>query len=103
MTHHVATIDAHTVFVTGPDAEALSKRMSLCLQRFADMPNDAIQTMPNSVLGLVNLLNATTYHFEGLQVIMARVVHAAQSDDDWAAVREGILNGMLKFDTKGMH
>ena len=107
MEGHYIAIPSHTVFVEGPNAEALSKRILLCLSRFEGMPDYVIQSMSKSVPELLNDLNATVYastnHLKNLQVIMARIVQAAQSDDDWAAVRDGILSGMLKFDTKGMH
>lgn len=103
VSHHVVTIDNHTVFVTGPDADALAKRMALCLRRFDGTTDFELENMTVSVADIATSLHVTAHHHDSLQVMMARVVHAAQSDDHWAALRDGILRGVLKFDTKGMH
>lgn len=76
MSHTTTTIAGHTVAVTGPYADALTKRLMLCLARFEGVPTDHIEAMPSTGVG-------------GLAYAMRS---AAEDDAEWDQLRADILS-----------
>jgi|GEM_PF-5577590 len=74
------------VTIEGDDADKFTVRINLLVNMAIGLPNEALETMPGTLLDFMQ------DHLTA-KMINRAVVDAAQTDESWAAFREGILSG----------